>query len=341
MNANNLTSQEKIELFANLFTGLKNVYGTYDSQTGKVRQAKEAVTEKVIADHLIGKQSYGVYLLINNRTKAIAVDFDTHELQIPAQFIKTAQEYDLPAYIERSKSKGYHSWIFFEENGVQAVNARLIVNHILAKIGRPNTEVFPKRDSLDNKVSYGNFINTPLFGASVKNGRTVFVDPGKNYKPYLNQWDFLASIEKVNEDKLDSIIADLNLMPTAKTTPAQSIDSDNRTYSSLPHCTRKILAEGVNSFQRLTCFRLAISLNRAGLPFDITVAALKAWAPKNKPQDGKRIITGTEIISQARSAYKNDYRSYGCESPAIAPYCDHNCPIYQKTNFHYGGNSNE
>lgn len=338
MNANNLTSQQKIELFASLFTGLKNVYGTYDCQTGKVRQAKELVTQKVIANHLTGKQSYGVYLLLNDRTKAIAADFDTHELQLPAQFIKTAQEYDLPAYIERSKSKGYHVWIFFEENGVLAAKARLIVNHILARIGQSNTEVFPKRDSLDNKVSYGNFINTPLFGTSVANGRTVFVDATNGYKPYPNQWDFLASVEKVNEGNLDSTIAHLNLMPAPKTAPAQSIDSDNRTYSSLPRCTRRILAQGVNSYQRLTCFRLAVSLKKAGLPFDITIAALKAWSSKNKPQGDKRIITESEIISQTNSAYKNDYRSYGCESPAIAPYCDHQCPIYKNGNVNYGGN---
>jgi len=341
MNGNNLTSQQKIELFASLFTGLKNVYGTYDRQSGKVRQAKETVTDEVIANHLTGRQSYGVYLLVNDRTKAIAVDFDTHELRIPAQFIKTAQEYGISAYIERSKSKGYHVWIFFEENGVLAVNARLIVNHILAQIGRPNIEVFPKRDSLDNKVSYGNFINAPLFGASVADGRTVFVDPANSYKPYPNQWDFLAGVEKVNQDKLDSIIANLNLMSTPETTPKEPADSDNKTYSSLPHCTRRILAEGVNSYQRLTCFHLAIGLKKTGLPFDITVAALKAWALKNKPQNGKRIITESEITSQTKSAYKNDYRSYGCESPAIAPYCDHNCPIYQKNKFRYGGNSNE
>jgi len=338
MNGNNLTSQQKIKLFASLFTGLKNVYGTYDSQTGKVRQAKEMVTEKVIADHLMGKQSYGVYLLVNNRTKAIAVDFDTHELQIPAQFIEIAQEYDIPVYMERSKSKGYHVWIFFEEGGVLAAKARLVVNHILAGIGQPNTEVFPKRDSLDNKVSYGNFINAPLFGTSVANGRTVFVDPANGYKPHPNQWGFLAGVEKVNEGKLDSIIAHLNLIPAPKTAPAQSIDNNNRTYSSLPHCTRRILAEGVNSYQRLACFRLAVSLKKAGLPFDITIAALKAWASKNKPQGDKRIITESEIISQTKSAYKNDYRSYGCESPAIAPYCDHQCPIYKNGNVHYGGN---
>jgi len=341
MNASNLTSQQKIELFARLFTGLKNVYGTYDCQSGKVRQAKEPVTEKVIANHLRGKQSYGVYLLVNDRTKAIAADFDTHELQIPIQFIKTAKEYNLPAYIERSKSKGYHVWIFFEDAGVLAAKARLIVNHILTQIGQPDTEVFPKRDFLDDKVLYGNFINAPLFGSSVKDGRTVFVDPKNGYKPYPDQWDFLIGIEKISPDKLDSIIAKLNITSITKTARAQSIISNNKTYYSLPHCARQILAEGVNSYQRLACFHLAISLNKAGLAFDITVAALKAWASKNKPQNGKRIITEQEIISQTRSAYKNNYRSYGCESPAIAPYCDHNCPIYQKNISRYGGNPNE
>ena len=341
MEKNDISFNEKIRLFRSLFTGLENVYGTYDCQSGKVRQVKEPVTEKVIANHLTGKQSYGIYLLVNDRTKAITADFDTHELRIPAQFIKTAQEYGIPAYIERSKSKGYHVWIFFEGNGILAVNARLIVNHILAGIGQPNIEVFPKRDSLDNKVSYGNFINAPLFGISVADGRTVFVDPVDGYKPYLSQWDFLAGVEKVNQDKLDSIIANLNLISTPETTPKEPADSDNKTYSSLPHCTRRILAEGVNSYQRLTCFHLAIGLKKTGLPFDITVAALKAWALKNKPQNGKRIITESEITSQTKSAYKNDYRSYGCESPAIAPYCDHNCPIYQKNKFRYGGNSNE
>ena len=333
-----ISFNEKIRLFRSLFTGLENVYGTYDPQTGKVRQAKETVTEKVIANHLMGKQSYGVYLLVKDRTQAIAADFDTHDLQIPAQFIKTAQEYNLPAYVERSKSKGYHIWIFFEENGVLAVNARLIVNHILARIGQPNIEVFPKRDSLDNKVSYGNFINAPLFGTSVADGRTVFVDSANGYKPHPNQWGFLAGVEKVNEDKLDSIITYLNLMPAPKTVPEQPTDSDNRTYFSLPHCARRILAEGVDSYQRLACFRLAVSLKRVGLPFDVAVAALKAWSLKNKPQSDKRIITEAEITSQTKSAYKNDYRSYGCESPAITQYCDHQCPIYKNGNVNYGGN---
>ena len=35
-----LTCNEKIDLFLSLFAGLKNVYGTYDIKTGRVRQEK-------------------------------------------------------------------------------------------------------------------------------------------------------------------------------------------------------------------------------------------------------------------------------------------------------------
>ena len=73
MERTKLNSIEKIKIFKGLFMGLRNVYGTYDSQTGKVRQVKEPVTDKVIHTHLTGKQSYGVYLLTGSKTRALAV----------------------------------------------------------------------------------------------------------------------------------------------------------------------------------------------------------------------------------------------------------------------------
>jgi len=36
---------EKIRIFKSLFMGLRNVYGTYDTKTGRVRQVKDAVPE--------------------------------------------------------------------------------------------------------------------------------------------------------------------------------------------------------------------------------------------------------------------------------------------------------
>jgi len=89
-----------------------------------------------------------------------------------------------------------------------------------------------------------------------------------------------------------------------------------------------MLTEGVDSYQRVSCFRLAVHLKRNGLPFDLALVTLKAWAKKNHPTDGKGIITDQEIEHQTRCAFENPYRSLGCEDPAIAAYCDKNCPLH-------------
>ncbi|RLC28583.1 hypothetical protein DRH13_06915, partial [Candidatus Woesebacteria bacterium] len=72
----NKRTREKIALFRSFFTGLSNVYGTYNPETGRPRQVKEKVTNDTILSHLKGKRPYGVYLLYGDRTRAIAVDFD-------------------------------------------------------------------------------------------------------------------------------------------------------------------------------------------------------------------------------------------------------------------------
>jgi hypothetical protein len=92
-----------------------------------------------------------------------------------------------------------------------------------------------------------------------------------------------------------------------------------------------MLAEGVTSHQRVSCFRLAVQLKRNGIPYDLAVIVLKAWAQKNRPAEDKRIITGREIEYQAKCAFENSYRSFGCEDPAIAAYCNKDCPLYSYT----------
>jgi len=326
-------TKEKIRIYQNLFMGLRNVYGTYDTRTGKVRQVKEPVTEEVIRAHLTGKRSYGVYLLTGEKTSALAVDFDQNELSLPIAYVAGARRYDMSAYIETSKSKGYHVWIFFEQGGVTARKARLVAHKILADMGKQGIEVFPKQDVLANGISYGNFINAPLFGALVPKGRTVFVDPAYPSKPYPDQWELLEGVRRVPEYRLDAIIESCKLnkqVPTAERTRHKNHSNSDDSSSSfgLPPCGRRMLTEGVDSYQRVSCFRLAVHLKRNGLPFDLALVTLKAWAKKNHPTDGKGIITDQEIEHQTRCAFENPYRSLGCEDPAIAAYCDKNCPLH-------------
>jgi len=155
------SNAQKIAIFQQCFSGLDHVYGTYDIRTGRARQVKRPVTDAVILDHLRGRQPYGVYLLVQDRTRAVVADFDQDDPLPPREFVQHARHYHILAYVERSKCKGYHAWVFAEPQGVSAACARAVMRLILDEIDRPHTEVFPKQDRLGPQASYGNFINAP------------------------------------------------------------------------------------------------------------------------------------------------------------------------------------
>ncbi len=324
------TTREKVEIFRACFAGLPDVYGTYDLRTDQVRQVKQPVSHDVILRHLQGRQPYGVYLLVGDQTRAVAGDFDEEDTFPPLEFVRQAGQYGIKAYVERSKCKGWHAWIFTELPGVSAVKARLLVKAILDDIGKPSTEIFPKQDRLNGPTSYGNFINAPLFGGLVPKGRTVFVDPDDGFRPYPDQWDFLKSIQRVPESLLDDIIEINSLISlgndSTDSKPAPVPRDGNFTFG-LPPCAQAMLTEGVAEHQRVACFRLALHLKKAGFPQDIAIVALQAWAEKNRPKNDKRIITDAEILEQTRCAYTKNYHGCGCEEAAIMPYCNPDCPL--------------
>ncbi|MCX5676414.1 MAG: hypothetical protein NTX87_15545 [Planctomycetota bacterium] len=322
------TDREKLSIFRACFTGLPNVFGTYDPQTGQVHQVKQPVTDKVLHNHLRGRQPYGVYLLVADRTRAVAVDFDEEDMGKPLRFVRQATHYGIHTYVERSKSKGWHAWIFMVPPGVVAAKARLVVKAILEDIGAPATEVFPKQDSLGEGVQYGNFINAPLFGSLVARQRSVFVDSEAGFKPYPNQWEVLANVQRVTDALLDEIIEmnDLQPDPAAPGTATGNRRPASSFHGLLP-CARRMIAEGVKQYQRVSCFRLAIQLKKVGLPLESAVAVLVDWAGRNRPVSGKPVIGEVQVKEQAEWAYRRNYRSCGCEEPAVAPYCDPSCPL--------------
>ena len=323
-----MISKKQVELFQGLFTGLTSVYGTYDPATGRASQVKAPVTDKVVYDHLLGQQPYGVYLLMQNRTRAAAVDFDTENRMRPMEFVSQAKHYGITSYIERSKSKGYHHvWVFFNGQGVLAYKARAVVRHILDEIEASDTELFPKQDALNSNICFGNFINAPLFGLLVPKGKTVFVDPG-TFNPYPDQWDFLKNVHKMNESVLDDIIEINDIFPAPGWQfPDSASKKSTSKQHNLPLCAQKMLRDGVTQYQRVSCFRLAVHFKRMGFKLDAAIETLKNWAQKNRPSEGRRIISDREIIDQTSYAFNRAYRGYGCDSEAVAPFCHLDCPV--------------
>ncbi|MEW6238579.1 MAG: hypothetical protein AB1656_24605 [Candidatus Omnitrophota bacterium] len=320
-------STHQLDLYKSFFTGRLDVYGTYDLAARRARVVKQPVTDRVILDHLAGKQPYGVFLLDGEWTRAAAVDFDSGDAHPPLAWARRAREWNIACVIERSKSKGYHAWVFFEQP-CRAANARRLLRSLLRDIGQPNPEVFPKQDRLTPTCPIGNFINAPLFGALVPQGRTVFLDPEAQLKPYPDQWEFLRSIQRVPEALVRRFLAAYPVESLAREEVFSSSERPSQNRDLLP-CARRILSEGVQEFQRVITFRLAIHLKNRGDSLQTAIRCLMQWRNKNRPRKGRGIIRPEEIVQQVQFAYAKNYRRLGCEDPEIRPFCDPHCPIFR------------
>src|SRR5271165_5317276 len=138
-------AQKRIALFRSLFRGREDVYArrweSPDGRSGyspaserdwkainrsmpedrkKVDQKTRKfypLTDTVIENHLLGKETIGVYPLLADETcRFLAVDFDKKTWQKDATaFLAVCCELKVPAALERSRSgNGGHVWIFFE-----------------------------------------------------------------------------------------------------------------------------------------------------------------------------------------------------------------------------------
>ncbi|MDP3001705.1 MAG: hypothetical protein Q8N38_01050, partial [Bacteroidales bacterium] len=139
-------SPDNITFFKSLFYGRQDVYATHWEKDGKSGympaykvdwsdyrkhtasggsfkdySKKEYLpfSNEVILRHFLGSETIGIYpLLEDNTSYFIAADFDDENWKESIQKLySTCIKYDIPAYIERSRSgNGGHLWVFFEEN---------------------------------------------------------------------------------------------------------------------------------------------------------------------------------------------------------------------------------
>ncbi len=237
-------AHQRIALFRNLFRGREDVYArrweAADGRKGympaaikdwqaiqqsspterkKVDQATRKLlplTDAVIANHLSGKDTIGIYPLLEDETCwLLAVDFDKTTWQEDAfAFRAVCVEMQVPAALERSRSgNGGHIWIFFD-SPLQARSARTLGCLLLTRtmerrhhLGLDSYDrLFPNQDTLP-KGGFGNLIALPLQNGPCKQGNSVFIDPAG--QPYPDQWQFLASVPRMAVTDVEALIADL------------------------------------------------------------------------------------------------------------------------------------
>jgi hypothetical protein len=171
------------------------------------------VIDEAIRDHLLGKQTIGVYPLLPDETCwFLPVDFDKKSWQEDvAIFLRTCGEIGVSAPLERSRSgKGGHVWMFFDRP-ISASLARkfgcAILTHSMERrhqIGLDSYDrFFPSQDTMP-KGGFGNLIALPLQFEPREKGNSVFVN--KDFKAFPDQWAFLSRVGKMEAEGVERIV---------------------------------------------------------------------------------------------------------------------------------------
>ena len=311
------TLQEKVAIFQSVFQGRDDVFSKrwYSSTTQKSgyqpackrewnrefcdkRKYKCAdcpnrqfapLTYNDFFNHLAGKDALGrdvigLYPIRKDNTCSfLCTDFDDKNCEHGYKndvlaFVNVCKTWNIPCYIERSRSgNGAHVWIFFG-TPVTAFKARKLGNAILTEAMNSDVHLsfksydrfFPNQDSLP-EGGLGNLVALPLQGMARRKGNSVFVD--EDFNAYADQWEMLSQIHKLSEAELDSLLR-LHTVPTlgelsktCEAKPWETPQMDMVQTDSYPKqivLTRanmlyipldSLFAKCVNVFKRIAAFR--------------------------------------------------------------------------------------
>ena len=216
------------------------------------------VDDEIIRNHLKGSDpndragrdfTAGVYPLLTDETCwFLAVDFDKSSWTEDAKaFLETSASYQVPAALERSRSgNGGHVWIFFE-TPVLAVLARKLGSLLLTNTMNRRPEIgmdsydrlFPSQDTLP-RGGFGNLIALPLQKKPREHNNSVFMD--RDLNPYPDQWVFLSSIQKMNQQELERILN--NIQDESEITGVRAVvmdENENEPWRLTPSRKQKEL----------------------------------------------------------------------------------------------------
>jgi superfamily II DNA or RNA helicase len=238
------TPEKKITLFRSLFRGREDVYAVRwerrDGHSGyspagvmdwraihaarpeerkkiaRKTRMLQPLTDDAVRDHLTGKQTIGIDPLLPDETCwFLALDFDKKTwMPDAAAFAAVCRRFRVPTAVECSRSgNGAHIWLFFDRP-VLAANARQLGCALLTQTmeGRHQLgldsydRLFPSQDTIP-KGGFGNLIALPLQKRPREQGNSVFLDD--TFQPYVDQWRFLESIQRISTDTLALLIREI------------------------------------------------------------------------------------------------------------------------------------
>lgn len=312
-----LSLEEKLALFRSLFQGREDVFARrwFSNSTGKSgyqpvcsREWNREYCDKKkykcaecpnrefqslgyndIYRHLEGKEPngrdvVGVYAILEDNTcNFLCCDFDDKSCEHGYQddvraYVSVCRDWNIPAYIERSRSgNGAHVWILFSVP-IPAQQARRLGNAILTEAmereGRMSFKsydrFFPNQDFMPSG-GFGNLVALPLQGKARKDGNSVFVD--NDFNPFADQWAYLQEMKKMlradverlvskyDKDPLGELLKSSESVPWERPQPRPMTNADFPKLITIIRSsgiyipTKGLSAKAINHLKRLAAFK--------------------------------------------------------------------------------------
>lgn len=224
---------ENTARFIKLFRGRGDVYGSEEGSC-----IKEPLTTDVFTSHLDGTTPIGVYPMVPIKGDWYTVwgctDIDTGDLQAAKDLRDAFAVAGVHAFIEKSRSKGYHVWVFAAEP-VLARDMRRMFLACHQVVDYPAREVNPKQETLASTKQYGNYVRLPYPNCSDLSipNRRVITDTEEPYS--FNEFLNMAEQSLVSPDTIKRLASFYKEPPKSTL-----INTDHTQCESLPDAMRKL-----------------------------------------------------------------------------------------------------
>lgn len=223
------TIESPVEQFAELFRGGRIAIDNPDDgkgfrpwtdDAGEAYKASGEVFYKAMLQHFADhKQPIGVYPLEKIEDRYVVhwgcVDWDDgdEESLIHATNVQTLLwQLDIPSWVERSRSKGYHLWVFFT-GPMPAVDIRNGLIGVCKIVDAPIKEVNPKQTMLGGK-GWGNGVRLPYpskvdSSGTIQSrvGRNVVLDPETGDDMAVEDFAHVAYNTRLSLEDWDPVVA--------------------------------------------------------------------------------------------------------------------------------------
>lgn len=204
---------ERIALLKQFFVR-EDVYGL-ETLDAKIGTCRAHLGQGLLEAHLRGEIRIGAHTIgFEGTVMWGCIDVDDDHLpagvtdeEAVRRVQRALQAAEVPPLVERSKSRGFHMWMFLR-SPVPAWKIRGLLRAVVADAGLPDVECFPKQDFLDDTENgLGNFVWLPWHGGSVRQGRTLFMDIAVGgWPPLADQAQALVSHPRLDVAVVDTFL---------------------------------------------------------------------------------------------------------------------------------------